>query len=153
MKQVNIYTDGSSLNNPGPSGWCALLEYRDANNKLYTKELKGGEAHSTNNRMELKAVIEGLKVLNEPCKVLLHSDSKYVVDSIKLYLQGWIKKNFKEIKNVDLWKEYIEESKRHEVMMVWVKAHAGHPQNEHCDKVARFEASKFLNSKDDPGLL
>ncbi|RDU67600.1 ribonuclease HI [Helicobacter didelphidarum] len=140
MKKVNLYTDGSSLGNPGSSGYCALLEYVMGNEEKVYKQISGGEFYSTNGRMELKAVVEGLKLLKEPCEVTIISDSKYVCDSINQYLQNWLKKGFKDVKHTDLWGEYVNISKMHTIRTQWVKAHNGHPQNEHCDKVARANA-------------
>ncbi len=137
MKKIEIFTDGSSLGNPGPGGWCALLRY-----KGFEKILSGGEEHTTNNRMELKAVIEALKALKEPCEIELFADSTYVLKGINEWLEGWIKKNFKNVKNVDLWKEYINVSKNHKININWVKGHSGHRENEICDKIAHKEASK-----------
>ncbi|WP_456471006.1 ribonuclease HI [Caminibacter sp.] len=135
MKKVEIFTDGSSLGNPGPGGWCAILRYKN-----YEKILKGGDEHTTNNKMELKAVIEALKALKEPCEVDIYSDSTYVVKGINEWLENWKKKNFKNVKNEDLWKEFIEVSRPHKLNMFWVKAHNGHNENEKCDKIARDEA-------------
>ncbi|MEO1923121.1 MAG: ribonuclease HI [Nautiliaceae bacterium] len=135
MKRIEIFTDGSSLGNPGPGGWCAILRYKN-----YEKILKGGESYTTNNKMELKAVIEALKALKEPCEVDIYSDSTYVVKGINEWLENWKKKNFKNVKNEDLWKEFIEVSRPHKLNMFWVKAHNGHNENEKCDKIARDEA-------------
>lgn len=135
---MNLYSDGSSLGNPGAGGYCAILEYK-SNEKI----VSGGEANTTNNRMELKAVIEGLKALKEPCIIEVISDSSYVVNSINGWLYNWVKKNFKDVKNVDLWQEYIQVSKIHKVTATWVRGHNGHPQNEQCDKIAKEEAMKY----------
>jgi len=135
VKKVEIFTDGSSLGNPGPGGWCAILRYKE-----HEKILKGGESYTTNNKMELKAVIEALKALKEPCEVDIYSDSTYVVKGINEWLENWKKKNFKNVKNEDLWKEFIEVSRPHKLNMFWVKAHNGHNENEKCDKIARDEA-------------
>ncbi len=140
MKKIEIFTDGSSLGNPGPGGWCAILRY-----KSHEKILKGGETLTTNNRMELIAVIEALKVLKEPCEVELYSDSTYVVKGISEWLEGWIKKNFKNIKNSELWKEFINLSQNHIIRTNWVKGHSGHKENEICDKIAKEEALKRKN--------
>ncbi len=137
MKKIEIFTDGSSLGNPGPGGWCALLRYKN-----HEKIISGGERETTNNRMELTAVIEALKALKEPCEIELFSDSTYVLNSINEWLEGWIKKDFKNVKNVDLWKEFIEVSKNHKININWVKGHSGHRENEICDKIARKEALK-----------
>ncbi len=138
MKRITLYSDGSSLGNPGAGGYCGILSYKESE-----KIVKGGERESTNNRMELKAVIESLKTLKEPCEIDLYSDSIYVVKGIKEWLQNWIKKNFKNVKNPDLWMEYIEISKEHKVNANWVKAHADNEQNNRCDKIAKEEALKF----------
>lgn len=143
MKKINLYSDGSSLGNPGPGGYGTILEY---NGNI--KELSGGEENTTNNKMELKGVIEGLKALKEPCEVNIYSDSKYVVQGINEWLSGWVRNNWKNaskkpVKNIEFWQEYIEVSKPHKVFANWVKGHNGHPQNERCDELARDEASKF----------
>ncbi|MGG7048956.1 MULTISPECIES: ribonuclease HI [unclassified Campylobacter] len=138
MKTVCLFSDGSCLNNPGPGGWACILEFNGVK-----KELSGGESQTTNNQMELRAVIEGLKALKEPCNVKLYTDSSYVANSINDWLDGWVKKNFKNVKNVDLWQEYIQISKPHKVRANWLKAHNGHPQNERCDELARQEATKI----------
>jgi len=137
MKKIEIYTDGSSLGNPGPGGWCAILRY-----KGYEKILQGGEKHTTNNRMELTAVIEALKALKEPCEIDLYSDSIYVLKGINEWLENWIKKNFKNVKNPDLWEEFINVSKPHKINVNWVKGHSGHKENEICDKIAKQQAEK-----------
>lgn len=144
MKKITLYTDGSSLGNPGASGYCALLEYQAQNGeKLYT-QTSGGEPYSTNGRMELKAVIEGIKLLQEPCEVTIVSDSKYVCDSITQYLPNWVKKGFKDVKHTDLWGEFLHYSHQHNIQAKWVKAHNGHPQNEHCDNVAKANAQQYV---------
>lgn len=137
MKIVCLFSDGSCLNNPGAGGWAYILEYKGV-----VKKSSGGEAMTTNNQMELRAVIEGLRALKEPCEVRLFTDSQYVANAINSWLFGWINKNFKNVKNVPLWLEYLEISKPHKVTATWVKAHNGHPQNEECDKMARDEATK-----------
>ena len=137
MKRVTLFCDGSALGNPGPGGYGAILRYGSKE-----KEIVGGEAHTTNNRMELLAVIEGLRALKEPCEVEVVSDSSYVTKGISEWLNGWIKKDFKKVKNVDLWKEYIEVSKSHKVKTTWVRGHNGHPENERCDTLAREEAQR-----------
>ena len=137
MKKIAIFTDGSSLGNPGPGGWCAILRYKN-----YEKIIKGGETYTTNNRMELKAVIEALKILKEPCEIELFSDSTYVLKGINEWLKNWIKKDFKNVKNEDLWKEFIEVSKNHKINIHWVKGHSGHIENEKCDTISKEEAKK-----------
>jgi len=138
QKQITLYTDGSSLGNPGAGGYGGILEY-----KGHTREYSGGEVYTTNNRMELKAVIEGLKLLKEPCFVEVVSDSSYVTKAINEWLDGWKAKNFVKVKNVDLWKEYLEVSAPHTIKATWVRGHNGHPQNERCDELARVEAQKY----------
>ncbi len=144
MKQVTIFCDGSSLGNPGPGGWGTILRYKNRE-----KELSGGEAMTTNNRMELTAVIEGLKMLKEPCDVTVYSDSSYVVKAINEWLKEWEKRDFKKVKNPDLWREYIEAAKPHRVKAIWVRGHNGHPENERCDELARKTAEKFKEKTDD----
>jgi ribonuclease HI len=107
------------------------------------KEYSGAEAHTTNNRMELRGVIEGLKLLKEPCQVEVVSDSSYVIKAINEWLEGWVRKNFMKVKNVDLWEAYIEASELHIVSGTWVKGHNGHPENERCDELARNEAERI----------
>ena len=137
MKEVTIYTDGSSLGNPGPGGYGAILSYQGKE-----KEICGGQAITTNNRMELCGVIEALKMLKEPCIVTLYSDSKYVVDSIsKGWVYSWRNNNWMRNKkdaalNVDLWKQLLNLLEQHKVTFVWVKGHADNPYNERCDKLA-----------------
>jgi ribonuclease HI len=138
LKQITLYSDGSSLGNPGPGGYGGILEFKGKK-----KEYFGGDIHTTNNRMELQGVIEGLKLLKEPCRVEVISDSSYVVKAINEWLDGWIQKNFKKVKNIDLWREYIEVSKVHKVHATWVKGHNGHPQNERCDELAKDEAERI----------
>ena len=148
MKQVEVYTDGACSGNPGPGGWGAVLRYR-FNGKVYEKELSGGDASTTNNRMELMGVITGLSALKEPCDVTLTTDSKYVVDSITkgwVYgwkRKGWIKSDKKPALNVDLWERLLPLLERHQVQFVWVKGHAGHPENERCDALAVAQRDRF----------
>jgi len=137
MKKVNLFSDGSALGNPGPGGYCTILKYKDKE-----KIIKGSEPLTTNNKMELRAVIEGLKSLKEPCEVTIYSDSNYVVKSINEWLDSWIKKSFKNVKNVDLWKEYIKVSSPHKIKAIWVRGHSGHIENERCDKIAKNEAKR-----------
>jgi len=137
MKKIQLFTDGSSLGNPGPGGWCALLRYKN-----YEKILRGGENYTTNNKMELKAVIEALKILKEPCEIDLFADSIYVLKGINEWLNNWIKKDFKNVKNRDLWEEFINVRKNHKININWIKGHSGHKENEICDKIAKEEALK-----------
>jgi len=135
MKKIKIFTDGSCLGNPGNGGWCAILRY-GKNEKI----LSGAQANTTNNRMELTSVIKALEALKEPCEIELYSDSTYVLKGLNEWLQNWIKKDFKKVKNVDLWKKYIDVSKLHKIHINWVKGHSGHTENEICDKIAKEEA-------------
>ncbi|MBA1433019.1 MAG: ribonuclease HI [Epsilonproteobacteria bacterium] len=137
MKKITLFSDGSALGNPGPGGYGVVLRYGDKE-----RELSGQEPHTTNNRMELKGVIEGLKALKEPCEVDIVSDSSYVVKGINEWLEGWIKKDFKKVKNPDLWQEYIEVAKPHKIHAIWVRGHDGHVENERCDKLARDAAQE-----------
>ncbi len=138
MKKITIFSDGSSLGNPGAGGYCAILRYKD-----HEKIIKGGERETTNNQMELKAVIEALKALKEPCEIELYSDSNYVVRGINEWLENWIKKDFKGVKNPSLWREFVEIAAPHKIKAVWVKAHNGHIENEKCDQIAKEEAEKL----------
>ena len=133
MKKIQIYTDGSSRGNPGPGGYGVILESKD-----YKKELSGGFKKTTNNRMELLAVIIGLESLKiKPFDVTIYSDSKYVIDAvIKKWLIKWEKKNFKDKKNADLWKRFLKIYRDHNVKFQWIKGHSNHPQNEKCDSLA-----------------
>lgn len=143
MKKVTLYCDGSSLGNPGFGGWCAILQYQ--NNR---RIISGGENNTTNNRMELKAVIEALRVLKEPCDIEILSDSQYVCDGINKWLCNWQAKDFKKVKNVDLWEEYLSCSKEHKINTKWIRGHNGHMENEQCDKIAKQEALKIKNNEE-----
>lgn len=144
MKKVNIYTDGACKGNPGPGGYGAILVYGGAE-----KEFSGGEAQTTNNRMELLGAITALSALKEPCEVVLTSDSKYLVDAVnKKWAVGWRAKGWKKTDgkpalNIDLWERLLDLLDTHKVKFVWVKGHAGHPYNERCDRLAVTEAEKF----------
>ena len=138
MKKIFLFSDGSSLGNPGFGGYCAILRYNESE-----KIVKGGQKLATNNQMELKAVIEGLKALKRPCTVEIISDSSYVVKGINEWLTSWQKRNFAKVKNLELWKEYIDVAKKHKINATWVKGHAGHRENEICDKIAKEEAEKL----------
>ena len=146
--RVEIYTDGACRGNPGPGGWGAVLSHGK-----HRKTLKGFEADTTNNRMELLAVIAGLEAIKKPgWKVLVTSDSKYVVDAVtKGWLASWVTKDFKGKKNRDLWERYLKAAKPHDVRFQWVKGHAGHPENERCDRLA-VEAAEASNLKADAGF-
>lgn len=141
MKKITLFCDGSALGNPGPGGWAAILRYGSIE-----REICGGEIHTTNNRMELLAVIEGLRALKEACEVEIISDSSYVVKGINEWLEGWINKNFTKVKNPDLWREYMNIAKEHRVKAIWVQGHNGHIENERCDVLAKAEAQKMKES-------
>lgn len=138
MKKVDLFTDGACSGNPGPGGWGALLRYGK-----HEKELSGGAALTTNNRMEMTAVIEGLKSIKPPrCAVTIHTDSQYVMKGVTEYLPGWKRKGWKtadrkDVKNRDLWEELDALLGRNELKWIWVKGHAGHVENERVDALAR----------------
>ena len=144
MKHVEIFTDGACSGNPGPGGYGVVLRFGTVE-----KELSGGEANTTNNRMELMGVIAGLSALKEPCAVTLTTDSRYVVDSITkgwVYggkRKGWIKSDKKPALNVDLWEQLLPLLERHRVEFVWVRGHAGHPENERCDALAVAQRDRY----------
>lgn len=136
MKHVEIFTDGACKGNPGPGGWGAVIRYGK-----HEKEISGGEADTTNNRMELRAVIEALKILIEPCRITLYTDSKYVLDGMTKWIEGWQRNGWKNaskqpVRNADLWHDLIEAAARHEIAWEWVKGHSGHPENERADRLA-----------------
>ncbi len=145
MKTVYIFTDGACSGNPGPGGWGAVLRYNAAE-----KELSGSEKDTTNNRMELTACIEALKMLKEPCRVELTTDSQYVVNGItkgwaeSWRRNGWKKSDKKPALNSDLWGELLELCERHEVNFNWIKGHAGHEENERCDRLAVDAYQRFI---------
>jgi len=145
MTRVEIFTDGACLNNPGPGGWGAILRYRGVE-----KELSGNEPDTTNNRMELTAVINALKALTRPCNITLYTDSKYVMDGITEWLPNWKVNGWKTankkspVKNIELWQELDEQVQQHEIRWVWVKGHAGHPENERADALASAAAKKLV---------
>ena len=136
MKHVEIFTDGACKGNPGPGGWGAILRMGE-----HEKELSGGEAATTNNRMELMGAIVALNALKQPCKVTLHTDSKYVIDGITRWIFGWQRNGWKNaakkpVANAELWQELIAAARQHEIEWVWVKGHDGHPENERADRLA-----------------
>ncbi len=143
MKKIEMFTDGACSGNPGPGGWGAILKFNGIE-----KELSGGESETTNNRMEMIAVISGLKALKEPCDVELFTDSKYVCDSVnKGWVYSWKKNNWKKADkkpalNVDLWEEMLQLLTVHKVTFNWIKGHNGHPENERCDRLAVMESQK-----------
>ena len=146
MKKIEIFTDGACSGNPGVGGWGAILRFGE-----YQKELSSGEKNTTNNRMELTAVIEALKALKEPCEVVITTDSKYVSDAVTLgwaenwRKNGWKKADKKPALNTDLWEQLLELLSQHKVTFNWVKGHAGHPENERCDQLA---VSYYQNLKE-----
>ena len=134
---VEIYTDGACSGNPGPGGYGAILKYGKQ-----IREISGHEMETTNNRMEMMAVIEALQQLKRPCKVRITTDSQYVVKGMTTWISGWIKRNWinsqkKPVLNQDLWKKLLRVSNQHKIEWVWIKGHNGHPYNEHCDQLAR----------------
>ncbi len=144
MKQVTIYTDGACSGNPGPGGWGAVLRYKDTE-----RELSGGEPMTTNNRMELMGVIAALELLREPCEVTLYSDSQYVCNALKLgwarkwQQNGWMRNKREPALNPELWERLLSLCDIHDVTPVWVKGHAGHPENERCDRLAVAQSQRF----------
>ena len=144
---VKIYTDGAARGNPdGPGGYGTVLEYVDPKGQLHVKEMSQGYVKTTNNRMELMAVIAGLEALNRPCTVEIYAESQYVVNAFNQHwVDGWIRKGWKRgknepVKNVDLWKRLLAAMKPHQVTFHWVKGHDGHPENERCDHLATSAA-------------
>ncbi|MBR5598655.1 MAG: ribonuclease HI [Alphaproteobacteria bacterium] len=144
MKRIEIFTDGACSGNPGIGGWGAILRYNNIE-----KELSGGEIETTNNRMELTAVIRALEALKESCNITLYTDSRYVMDGIEKWIFQWKKSDWKTankkspVKNVELWQKLDELKSKHEIRWVWVKGHAGHKENERCDELARMEVKKI----------
>ena len=143
MKEIIIYTDGACSGNPGPGGWGALLIYND-----HKKTISGGEANTTNNRMEMMAAIEALKQIKDPCKIILYTDSTYLQQGVTSWMEKWQANNWcrgkTPVKNLDLWKILAEEKKKHQIELRWVKAHNGHPENELVDELARNACKKYL---------
>ncbi len=142
LNVVDIYTDGACAGNPGPGGWAAILRYKGTK-----KEISGFESDTTNNRMEMRAVIEALGKLKRTCRVRVHSDSQYLKDGITKWIHGWkrngwMTKDERPVKNRELWEALDELSQRHRVEWVWVRGHAGHPENERCDELARREITR-----------
>ncbi len=151
IKEVHIYTDGACSGNPGPGGYGVILKYGQ-----HEKELSGAYENTTNNRMELMAAIKGLEKLKEPCRVIIYSDSKYLVDAmtkgwvVKWRARGWMRNSTERAKNVDLWKRILELTQKHQVKWVWVKGHADNPYNNRCDKLAVESIKKGPWEKDNP---
>ena len=145
MSKVYLYTDGACSGNPGPGGWACLLKYNEAQ-----KEISGGAKETTNNQMELTAVIEGLSLLKKPCEVELFTDSKYVLEGATKWLEGWIQKGWKKadkkpVLNRELWEKLIPLFQKHTITWHWVKGHAGHPENERVDTMACQQRDNFAN--------
>ena len=145
MSKVYLYTDGACSGNPGPGGWAVLLKYNDVQ-----KEISGGAPKTTNNQMELTAVIEGLSLLKKPCEVELFTDSKYVLEGATKWLEGWIQKGWKKadkkpVLNRELWEKLIPLFQKHTLTWHWVKGHAGHPENERVDAMACDQRDTFSN--------
>jgi len=145
-KEVTIYTDGACSGNPGPGGWGAILRFG-----AHEKELNGGEFETTNNKMELTAAIEALNALKEPCLVNLHTDSQYVKGGITGWIEGWKRNGWKTsakkpVKNEELWRALEQARDRHDVSWHWVKGHAGHPDNERADELARQGMEPYKNA-------
>ena len=144
MKHIQIFTDGACSGNPGPGGWGAILRY-----KAHEKELSGGEAETTNNRMELMALIAALEQLKEPCEIDLCSDSQYVINGLqKGWAKGWRARGWKKADkspalNIDLWARLLDLSEAHTIHYNWIKGHAGHPENERCDRLAVEQSKRF----------
>ena len=146
MKEVEVHTDGSCLGNPGPGGWAAVLRYQGRE-----RELAGGEALTTNNRMELMAAIMALEALSEPCRIILQTDSQYVRQGITEWMANWVRRNWKTaggepVKNRDLWERLHAACQRHTIEWRWVKGHSGDPDNERVDLLARNEAIKYRDT-------
>jgi ribonuclease HI len=142
LPQVEIATDGACKGNPGPGGWGAVIRMG-----THEKELSGGEAHTTNNRMELQAAISGLNALTRPCRVMLSTDSRYVMDGLTKWIKGWQRNGWKTadkkpVKNADLWQALLDAAAPHRIEWVWVKGHAGHPENERADRLASDAAGR-----------
>lgn len=144
LKRVLLFTDGACSGNPGPGGYGAILRYGE-----FEKKICGGEPETTNNRMELTAVIKGLSALNQPCVVDLYSDSKYFIDAVrhgwvlKWKANGWMRTKKDKALNPDLWEQILELLSKHEVNLHWVKGHSGHPENEECDRMAVEQSKRF----------
>jgi ribonuclease HI len=149
---VEIFTDGACSGNPGPGGYGSLLRYGKV-----TKEISGCERQTTNNRMEMMAVIEALRCLKRPCKIIITTDSQYVMQGMTHWIHGWIKNNWKNsqkkaVLNKDLWQEMLRLSQPHEVQWKWVKGHNGHPENQHCDQLAREALENCKSGKRESSL-
>lgn len=147
LKKIEIFTDGACRGNPGPGGWGALIRYNQ-----HEKKLNGAEAHTTNNRMELTAVISALNALKEDCSIALTTDSQYVKNGITLWLKDWKRREWKNsskkpVKNIDLWQQLDKAIASHQVEWHWVKGHSGHPENEIADELANVAIDEMLKNK------
>jgi len=148
MKRIDIFTDGACKGNPGPGGWGAILRMGH-----HEKEISGGEAETTNNRMEMTAVIRALKALTEPCAVTIHTDSRYVIDGMTKWVEGWKRKGWvsaskQPVRNQDLWHDLIEAVLHHQIEWQWVRGHNGHAENERADKLASDAAIRIQAAED-----
>ncbi|MDY0040364.1 MAG: ribonuclease HI [Desulforhabdus sp.] len=151
MKKVELFTDGACSGNPGPGGWGAILRYKNVE-----KKLSGYEPSTTNNRMELTAVVEGLRALKEPCSLIIYTDSRYLKDGITSWIHKWKKNGWKTsgktpVKNKDLWEALEAASEQHSIEWRWIRGHAGHPENEKADRMARDAISKGLSRQKKSG--
>jgi len=152
-KEVELFCDGACSGNPGPGGWGIILRYKGRE-----RELSGGAADTTNNRMELTALIEGLRAIREPCRVTVTTDSEYVANGINKgwargwRRNGWVKSDKKPALNADLWEALLDELDRHTVTVRWVRGHSGHPENERCDRLAVGEVEKYKRGARDGGI-
>jgi ribonuclease H len=158
MHEVNMYTDGAARGNPdGPGGYGTVIKFRDSKGIVHERKFSAGYIKTTNNRMELMACIIGFEALTRPCKVKVYSDSKYLTDAFnKSWVTSWIKNNWVRpkvgpVKNTDLWKRLVKAMEKHQAEFIWVKGHAGHPENELCDKLAT-SAALSGNLQKDEGL-
>ena len=152
MAELFAYTDGACSGNPGPGGWGALLQAKEGETVVKERELSGGEAETTNNRMELLAAITALETLSKPTQITIVTDSAYVKNGVTGWIHGWKRNgwktsNKKPVKNVDLWKRLDDAAQRHDVTWEWVKGHAGHPENERADELARAGMAPFKPGK------
>ena len=155
---VDLYSDGASRGNPGPGGYGSILRFVDSKGGVHEREFSQGYRCTTNNRMELLGAIVALEALKRPCHVTLYSDSQYLVNAFNQHwVDGWLKRGWKNsqkqpVKNVDLWKRMLEAKQPHDVEFVWVKGHAGHPENERCDQLATTAADDPTRLKEDAGF-
>ncbi|MGK7752579.1 MULTISPECIES: ribonuclease HI [unclassified Roseovarius] len=152
MADLFAYTDGACSGNPGPGGWGALLQAKEGDAVVKERELSGGEAETTNNRMELLAAITALETLSKPTRITIVTDSAYVKNGVTGWIHGWKRNgwktsNKKPVKNVDLWQRLDAAAQRHDVTWEWVKGHAGHPENERADELARAGMAPFKPGK------